>query len=75
MRLYPNPGDGTGTITLPKSLGAVTIELRDAAGRCVHRQRGMAPSIALDARIAPGAYIVLAQDREGQRWTARYIVR
>ena len=58
LRVFPNPGDGRFTVTLPKGNAPATFTVRDALGRAVMNMTSSAgPITTLDLRsLAVGNY-------------------
>ncbi len=70
LLLFPNPGDG-GPVRVQNTEALRTIEVLDAAGRCVARYGGNPRSFA-GPEVA-GTYLVRAFYADGQRTTVRWV--
>ena len=74
MEVYPNPSNGTFSVSLRNS-GSEEAELEviDAAGRVIYDNRVMAVHEVLDATVGinglPGVYLVRLVTAEGQKYT------
>jgi PKD repeat protein len=76
LPVFPNPTDGRFTVVLPAGLGEAQARLLDASGRLV--QQYTLPADAeqqhLSAAAEPGAYMLVVEGADGQRWQARVVV-
>ncbi|MBK9515566.1 MAG: T9SS type A sorting domain-containing protein [Flavobacteriales bacterium] len=69
---FPNPGTDHLTLDLPP--GSHTIEVFDAAGRCVLVQRTNELQPVVDThKLAPGLFLVSVMDGGGERSVVRWV--
>lgn len=74
VQIWPNPNNGYFRIGLPASLSA-TLELSDATGRLVHRERITQGDTAMDVGHLPsGTYTLRAITAEGSSYRTKIIV-
>jgi uncharacterized delta-60 repeat protein len=76
LRVAPNPNNGHFILTLPADLGPAQARLLDASGRVV-QQYSIPAGAALQhvsAAADPGAYVLLVEGADGQRWQARVVI-
>jgi len=74
-KVYPNPVQQGGELTVPAMEGAALVDLVDAGGRLV-RSIPVRPgqrSIVLDSTVMPGCYMLVG--RGASPWRARVVVQ
>ena len=72
LEIFPNPGNDKFTLTLPR--GSYTIELFDAAGRCVLVQRTNELRPLVDTRkLTQCLFLVSVRNGDGERRVVRWV--
>jgi hypothetical protein len=76
LRVTPNPNNGQFILNLPADLGPTQARLLDASGRVVQQYTLPAGTEQqhLGAAAEPGAYVLVVEGADGQRWQARVVV-
>jgi uncharacterized delta-60 repeat protein len=76
LRVTPNPNNGHFILNLPADLGPTQARLLDASGRVVQQYmlRAGTEQQHLSAAAEPGAYVLVVEGADGQRWQARVVV-
>jgi hypothetical protein len=71
--IYPNPGQGNFTVSLPNN-GTYTITVIDLSGRIIHRDTYIGNQISLDIDAPSGTYLVRITDEGSKESLLKKIV-
>lgn len=74
--LFPNPGDGRFSISLPEPASEGRFSVRDQSGRTLYQQAFQGISITADiSLLIPGIYFIEVRNADGAAWNLRYVRR